>query len=101
MVALFEQLGEMDAQVAMLGLMLGTVAALGAAIHGGYDLANVCPPAGRSAGGGRALPSSIDPRGLLTFGVAGLTVLIAGSLMRRHPQFSSLCRPDPPCWARC
>lgn len=54
MVALFEQLGEMDAQVAMLGLMLGTVAALGAAIHGGYDLANVCPPAGRSAGGGRA-----------------------------------------------
>lgn len=88
MVALFERLGEVDAQVAMLGLMLGAVSALGAAIHGGYDLANVLHPPADLPAGVAALPSQIDPRGLLTFGVAGLAVLIAGGLMRRHPRFS-------------
>lgn len=88
MVALFERLGEVDAQVAMLGLMLGAVSALGAAIHGGYDLANVLHPPADLPAGVAALPSQIDPRGLLTFGVAGLAVLIAGGLMRRHPWFS-------------
>jgi hypothetical protein len=88
MVALFERLGEADAQAAMLGLMLAAVAALGATIHGGYDLANVLHPPADLPAGVAALPSPIDPRGLLTFGVAGLAVLIAGGLMRRHPRFS-------------
>lgn len=88
MVALFERLGEVDTQVAMLGLMLGAVAALGAAIHGGYDLANVLHPPPALPDGVAALPSPIDPRGLLTFGVAGLAVLIAGALMRGHSRFS-------------
>jgi hypothetical protein len=90
MVALFERLGEVDAQPAMLGLVFGTVAALGSAIHGGYDLANALNPPGTLPEGIANLPSPIDPRGLLTFGVAGLAVLIAGFLMRRHPQFSSV-----------
>lgn len=88
LVALFERLGEVDAKVAMLGLMLGAVAALGATIHGGYDLANVLNPPPALPDGVASLPNPIDPRGLLTFGVAGLSVLIAGGLMRRHPQFS-------------
>jgi hypothetical protein len=88
LVALFERLGEVDAKVAMLGLMMGSVAALGATIHGGYDLANVLNPPGALPDGVAALPSQIDPRGLLTFGVAGLAVLLAGGLMRRHQQFS-------------
>jgi len=88
LVALFERLGEVDAQVAMLGLMLGAVAALGATIHGGYDLANVLNPPGALPDGVASLPSQIDPRGLLTFGVAGLAVLLAGLLMRRYPAFS-------------
>jgi hypothetical protein len=88
LVALFERLGEVDAKVAMLGLMLGAVAALGAAIHGGYDLANVLNPPPALPDGVASLPNQIDPRGLLTFGVAGLAVLLAGGLMRRHPQFS-------------
>ncbi|MBK9095009.1 MAG: hypothetical protein IPM84_20045 [Anaerolineae bacterium] len=87
LVALFERLGEADAQVAMLGLMLGAISAVGATIHGGYDLANVLNPPGEPAAVA-ALLSQIDPRGLLTFGVAGLAVLIAGSLMRRHLSFS-------------
>ena len=88
LVALFERLGEVDTKVAMLGLMLGAVAALGATIHGGYDLANVLNPPGALPDGVASLPSQIDPRGLLTFGVAGLAVLLAGLLMRRHPAFS-------------
>lgn len=88
LVALFERLGEVDAKVAMLGLMLGTVAALGATIHGGYDLANVLNPPAALPEGVAALPSQIDPRGLLTFGVAGIAVLIAGGLMRRHAAFA-------------
>ncbi|MCL6512736.1 MAG: hypothetical protein K6U78_18870 [Anaerolineae bacterium] len=88
LVALFERLGEADAQVAMLGLMLGAVAALGATIHGGYDLANVLNPPGDVPAGVADLPSQVDPRGLVTFGVTGLAVLLAGLLMRRHPAFS-------------
>jgi hypothetical protein len=88
LVALFERLGEVDAKAAMLGLMLGAVAALGAAIHGGYDLANAINPPGALPDGVANLPNPIDPRGLLTFGIAGLSVLIAGGLMRSHPQFS-------------
>ena len=88
LVALFERLGEVDAKVAMLGLILGSVAALGSTIHGGYDLANVLNPLPALPESVAALPSQVDPRGLLTFGVAGLAVLIAGLLMRSHPGFS-------------
>jgi len=88
LVALFERLGEVDSQVAILGLMLGFAAALGATIHGGYDLALALHPVADVPAGVVALPNPIDPRGLLTFGVAGLSVLIASLLMRRHPQFS-------------
>ncbi len=88
LVALFERLGQVDEQVARLGLVFGAVAALGATIHGGYDLANVLNPPAAVPEGVAGLPSQIDPRGLLTFGVAGLAVLIAGLLMRRHPAFS-------------
>jgi len=89
LVALFERLGQVDARAAMLGLMLGAVAALGATIHGGYDLANVLNPPGALPDGVASLPSQVDPRGLLTFGVAGLAVLLAGLLMHRHPGFSA------------
>ncbi len=88
LVALFERLGQADAQAAMLGLMLAAVSALGATIHAGYDLANLFNPPGQLTGAAANLPNPVDPRGLLTFGVAGLAVLIAGLLMRRHPGFS-------------
>lgn len=84
LVALFERLSEVDAQAAMLGLLLAGVGAVGALIHGGYDLANVLNPPGDLPAGVANLPNAIDPRGLLTFGVAGLSLLIGGGLMRRH-----------------
>jgi hypothetical protein len=59
-------------ELALLGTVLGVVGAVGAGVHGGYDLANaINPPAGALDG-----PNAIDPRGLLTFGVGGLALLV-------------------------
>jgi hypothetical protein len=47
-------------------------------VHGGYDLANaIHPPASLPADA----PNAIDPRGLLTFGVTGLALLLIGVLV--------------------
>lgn len=58
--------------LARLGLLLGFVGTLGAAIHGAYDLANVLHPPDMGGGSG---PFPVDPRGFLTFGVAGLGLI--------------------------
>jgi hypothetical protein len=87
LVALFERLGEVDAQAAMLGMLLGAAGALGAVIHGGYDLANAINPPGALPEALANLPNPVDPRGLLTFGVAGLSLVVAGLLMRSHVSF--------------
>jgi hypothetical protein len=59
-------------RLADLGALLGVVGALGASIHGAYDLANVLNPPATSVD----LPNAVDPRGFLTFGVSGLGVFI-------------------------
>lgn len=57
-------------------VVLALGAALGSAVHGGYDLANLLhPPAGLNPD----LPNPVDPRGLLTFGVAGLALVVLGA----------------------
>jgi hypothetical protein len=91
LVALFNRLAEVDAAFALLGLMLAGVSALGAAIHGAYDLANAIHPP-LAATGAAGLPNAIDPRGFLTFGLAGLAVLTAAFLMGRGGRFPSLLR---------
>jgi hypothetical protein len=58
--------------LARLGLVLALVGTMGAALHGAYDLANVIHPEAAGTLGG---PFPADPRGFLTFGVAGLGVL--------------------------
>jgi len=71
---------------AVWALLLGTAGALGGAIHGGYDLANALhPPTALAAVAD--LPSAIDPRGLLTFGVAGIGLLVFATLMRMSDSF--------------
>lgn len=66
--ALYQRLRGTESGFALLGLLLTVSAALGSAIHGGYDLANALhPPASLNTD----LPNPIDPRGLLTFGIAG------------------------------
>lgn len=91
LVAIFNRLAEADAAFAQLGLILAGVSALGAAIHGAYDLANAIHPPAVDAGMA-ALPNAIDPRGFLTFGVAGLAVLTAAFLMGRGGRFPNSLR---------
>lgn len=85
MVALYRHLRAAEPGLAQVGLLLGVVAALGSSIHAGYDLANaINPPA---AAGSSDLPSQIDPRGLLTFGVAGIVLLGFSWLMSSSNRF--------------
>jgi len=79
-VALYSILGEVEPQFALVGLVLGVAGALGAAIHGAYDLAVLANPPSRA---GPDLPSAVDPRGFLTFAAAGLALLVFGWVMLR------------------
>jgi hypothetical protein len=82
LVAVYERLRQTDASFALLALVLGIAGALGSAVHGGYDLANaINPPSSVSD-----LPNPIDPRGLLTFGVAGAALFVVGWLIMRGGQ---------------
>ncbi len=81
---LYQRLRGTDGGFALLGLLLSLSAALGSTIHGGYDLANaINPPATANLD----LPSQIDPRGLLTFGVAGIGLFLLARLMAKDNNF--------------
>jgi hypothetical protein len=81
LVGLYERLKGVEAGFARLGLILAVVGGVGATIHGGYDLANaIHPPATIN----QDLPSQIDPRGLLTFGVTGLGLWVLAWLIARN-----------------
>ncbi|HEY7283316.1 MAG TPA: hypothetical protein VID47_17175 [Actinomycetota bacterium] len=76
--ALFARLERVDRGFARLGLVFGIVSAAGSVVHGGFDLAAAAhPPA--FAGD----LDAIDPRGLLTFGMAALSIAVAGWLILR------------------
>jgi hypothetical protein len=81
LVGLYLRLREAEPGFAMFGLLLGAVGTLGSAIHGGFDLATSIDPVRGTAPIG--LPNAIDPRGLLTFGMTGLGVLVLASSIRR------------------
>jgi hypothetical protein len=84
MTALYRALREADASVALLAFALSAGAAAGSLIHGGYDLSNsLHPPASLNMD----LPNPVDPRGLLTFGVAGLGILLFSWMMARKAAF--------------
>ena len=78
--ALFQRVREVDPSLALWALGLVIFGALGSAIHGGYDLANAIHPA---AVPNTDLPNPIDPRGLLTFGVSGIGMLVIAWLTGR------------------
>jgi hypothetical protein len=69
LLGVYQRVKGVEQGFAQLGVVLALVGSFGAAIHGGYDLANALhPPASPNLD----LPSQIDPRGLLTFGITGL-----------------------------
>jgi hypothetical protein len=86
-VALYERLRVVDAAFALWALVLGVVGALGSGLHGGYDLANLANPPETSTAG---LPSQVDPRGLGTFALTGLALLVVSWLMLRGGGFPRL-----------
>ena len=83
LIAIHARVSGQAPQLAALGLALALLGALGASVHGGYDLANVIQPPVSDVLAVNELPNPIDPRGLLTFGVAGLGLLILAWLLRR------------------
>jgi hypothetical protein len=88
--ALYYRLRETEPAFALWALCLGMIGALGQAIHGGYDLGNVINPLAASADVAAALaslPSQVDPRGLTTFGIMGIALLVIAWLMSRNGTF--------------
>ena len=83
LVALYRRLLDSAAAVALLGLMLVAVGATGAMVHGGYDLASTLYRPATAVATDANLPSPIDPRGLLTFGISGLGLLVLAWQSRR------------------
>ena len=83
LVAIYRRLLDAAAAVGLLGLMLVAVGAMGAMVHGGYDLANVINPPVTDVLAEAELPHPIDPRGLLTFGITGLGLLVLMLQARR------------------
>ena len=83
LVAVYTRLRETDAAFALWALLLGLAGTLGSAIHGGYDLANAINPPDTIPN----LPNQVDPRGLLTFGIAGLAIFVVAWLVGRGGQF--------------
>lgn len=81
---LYQRLRGTENGFALLGFLLSLSAAIGSAIHGGYDLANAIHP---PASGPMDLPNPIDPRGLLTFGIAGLGLFLLSWLLTRDVKF--------------
>jgi hypothetical protein len=79
-----EAVGEGDRGFGRLAAVLGVLSGAGMAIHGAYDLANFVKPPG-DLGAAANLPNAVDPRGLMTFGVAGLAILIAAWAASHRP----------------
>jgi hypothetical protein len=87
MVGLYYKLREVDEAFALWALLLGIGGALGAAIHGGYDLANAINVPVNDPLDAANLPNQVDPRGLITFGVAAISLLVFSWLITRSQAF--------------
>lgn len=84
-VVLYGRLKEVHEGIARVAVTLAGVGAVGMLAHGGYDLANaINPPTGINT----SLPSQVDPRGLLAFGLTGLGILKISYLMSKDKYFS-------------
>ena len=78
--AVYERLRQTDPALALWGFVLGLAGALGGALNGAYDLANLANPPAALA---NDLPNSVDPRGLATFALTGLALAVTGVLVVR------------------
>jgi hypothetical protein len=74
-IALFAVYGRVRAAgpLAQVGMIFALAGVTGAAIHGAFDLADAIHP---EAASNLVGPHPLDPRGFLTFGLAGLGILL-------------------------
>lgn len=84
--AVYQRFTEKYPAFARWAFLLSVAGAAGALIHGGYDLANALHPQALTAAEA-GLPNAIDPRGLLTFGIAGLALFLIAWLIGRDSSF--------------
>ena len=83
-VVLGSSLEDVNRPLARWAMGVGFLGAMLSMVHGGYDLANEIHPPGVTAGD---FPNPVDPRGLATFGLTGVAVLILGGLMTRSADY--------------
>jgi hypothetical protein len=83
---LFSRLQSTEPGFALWAVILGLFGAMGSLIHGGYDLANTINVPDSLPANLANLPSQVDPRGLLTFGVVGIALLVTAWLIARGGQ---------------
>jgi hypothetical protein len=77
---LYERFRPADPGFALWAFLLGSVAALGSAAHGAYDLANIVrTPASLD----KEVPNATDPRGFATFGLTALAIALVSVLILR------------------
>jgi hypothetical protein len=79
-VAVYGRVRRIDEGFALLGLAAALAASYGAMTHGAFDLANLVKPPRVLASD---LPSSTDPRGLGTFALAAVAMIVVGTLALR------------------
>jgi hypothetical protein len=84
--AVYQLVRETEQTFALWAVLFALAGALGSAVHAGYDLSNaIHPPATLNPD----LPSPIDPRGLATFGLAGIGLFVFSWLILRGHKFPS------------
>lgn len=89
MIAIYARLRETDAGFALWALIVGFFGLVGGIIHGGYDLAvAISPNVVAPVSGTVVSPAAqMDPRGLLTFGFFGLSLLFISWLVEKGGRF--------------
>jgi hypothetical protein len=90
LVGLYQSLRDTDTGWALAALVFSVIGATGASIHGAYDLSNAINPPDKNLASLADLPSQIDPRGLLTFGFAGIGLFFFAWLMSRNNKFPKM-----------
>lgn len=88
--ALYQSVRAAEESFALLAVVLSVFSLVGGLTHAGYDLANVLNPPAANVESFANLPSQVDPRGLLTFGVSGIGTLIFAWLITRTSQYPRL-----------
>jgi hypothetical protein len=85
LVALYQRARTLNEGFALWALLLGLLGSAGGAIHGAYDLSNALHPTQELG-----VPFPADPRGFLTFVLAGLAALVLSWLLLRDAVFPRL-----------